>query len=677
LRNGVALFVKNLCPNRNFGKREKSTPKSGVEVEHCAIELERNVIKVLSDKKYVLRGPREYIINCAFDKNIDETDFVFNPNNKKFSNRNVVFAREIISVKNGFIPLRVFVLVEEEIIIHKNTCLGSLEKIQELEIVNVNNVELEKTPRKFNFNLNHLTFNDKQKVEALVKEYDSIFSFHKLDVGLSNMVQHKIETGNNSPIAVPVRRVPVALEKKVDDLIQDLLKNGIITPSDSPWCAPIVAVGKKDGSIRLCIDYRQLNRITTKSVFPIPESQHIFDCLGESMYFSTLDLCSGYYQVGLDEDARRKTAFGTRTGQYEFTRMPFGLCNAPATFQKMMSTILRKENWEMCLIYLDDVLIFGKSFEEHLERLRCVFKRLKDAGLKLSPGKCRLFQKEVVYLGHKISQHGVQADSEKTKKIENWPKPDSVDKLKSFLGFCGYYRNHIKNFSYIAEPLEKLTIGSKSKSTKLNWTPEAESAFSHLKNLLTSPPILGFPNSYDKFVLDTDASNKSIGAVLSQQQNGKEIVVSYGSRSLSNSEKNYCTTRKELLAVHYFVKKYKHYLYGKDFLIRTDHKPLTWLISNSNPKTSQYCRWKTDLESFNFTITHRPGLKHGNADGLSRLPPCKQCDLNHGTIEWEEPGDVLAIAQLKDDKIKKQIELYHKELGHVGVSKLVQSLSTF
>jgi len=532
---------------------------------------------------------------------------------------------------------------------------------------------LEKTPSKLNFDLDHLSNEHKIKVKHVLKEYKSLFSAHKLDLGLAQSFTHHIDTGNNSPISGPIRRVPISLENKVDNLIQNLLDEGIIRPSDSPWCAPIVAVAKKDGSVRLCIDYRQLNRITQKSVFPIPQPQHLFDCLKGSMFFSTLDLSSGYYQVGLSDENSKKTAFGTRMGQFEFTRMPFGLCNAPATFQKMMTTVLQSENWEKCLIYLDDVLVFGRTFEEHLERLKLVFSRLKEAGLKLSPGKCKLFQKEVNYLGHVVSPLGITADKEKTIKIKSWPRPSTADNLRTFLGLAGYYRNHIKNFSNLSSPLEKLASTKDPKQRKnLIWTSNSIQSFEELKIRLSNPPILGFPNEKGKFILDTDASNTAIGAVLSQIHDGKEVVLAYGSRSLSNSEKNYCVTRKELLSVHYFVKKYKHYLYGKHFLIRTDHKPLTWLLTSSNPKTSQYCRWKVELESYNFDCEHRSGINHCNADALSRYPECKQCDLKHPKeLKFE---NVFNLELLDESETRKKIALFHSQLGHVGESKIYSVL---
>ena len=435
-----------------------------------------------------------------------------------------------------------------------------------------------------------------------------------------------------------------------------------------------MAVAKKDGSIRLCVDYRQLNSVTIKSVYPIPEPQSLFDCLSDSKYFSTLDLSSGYYQIPLSRENAKKTAFATRLGQFEFTRMPFGLCNAPSTFQKMMASIFRGENWIKCLIYLDDILIFANSVEQHLDRLRSIFQRIREAGLKLSPKKCNFLLKEVKYLGHTISSNGISTDIEKIEKISSWPLPSTQEELVSFLGLCGYYRNHIQNFSEITVPLENLCLDKK----KLIWTNDATQAFNKLKKALCSAPVLGFPNKFDDFILDTDASGNSIGAVLSQFQNGKEVVMLYASRKLSNSERNYCVTRRELLAVCFFVKKFKHYLYGKKFTVRTDHKPLLWLLSNDNPKTSQYCRWKIQLESYSFSVVHRPGKLHRNADALSRYPACKQCDLLHPKepSKKQHHAEIVFTLNQSNNSMDKEIEKYHKELGHVGINKLYYTLRT-
>jgi hypothetical protein len=301
-----------------------------------------------------------------------------------------------------------------------------------------------------------------------------------------------------------------------------------------------------------------------------------------------------------------------------------------------MHTVLRNENWSKCLIYLDDVLIFGRTVEEHSERLRAVLQRFREANLKLSPEKCVFLQNEVAYLGHVVSKDGLKTCPKKTEKVSTWPTPKTQEELHSFLGLCGYYRRHILNYAQIVAPLEKLlqknwnkNTNNKKKRENFIWQDHHDEAFEKLKWALTHAPVLTFPTRDDPYVLDTDASHDTIGAVLSQVQNGVEKVIAYASHRLSKSEKQYCVTRKELLAVYKYVKHFNHYLYGRKFLIRTDHQALVWLLNWKKPNTSQYCSWIAELETYDMQIEHRPGKQHVNADALSRIPQCQQCEIKH------------------------------------------------
>ncbi|PIK37834.1 Retrovirus-related Pol polyprotein from transposon [Apostichopus japonicus] len=268
-----------------------------------------------------------------------------------------------------------------------------------------------------------------------------------------------------------------------------MLKRGVIEPSSSPWASPVVLVKKKDGSTRFCVDYRRLNDITTKDSYPIPRIDDSLDSLNGSTWFTTLDLASGYWQVEMDESDREKTAFITHSGLYQFCVMPFGLCNAPATFERLMEKILSGLQWQTCLVYLDDVIIFGKNFEEHIAAIDDVFTRFKLAGLKLSPKKCFLFKQKVEFLGHVVSKDGVSTDPSKVAVVKNWPRPNCVRDVRGFVGLCSYYRKFVKNFTLIARPLHRLT----EKGKRFLWNEECEEAFNALKVALTSTPILAFP----------------------------------------------------------------------------------------------------------------------------------------------------------------------------------------
>jgi len=401
------------------------------------------------------------------------------------------------------------------------------------------------------------------------------------------------------------------------------LKQGVIQESSSPWASPIVLVKKKDGKIRPCVDYRRLNNVTQKDAFPIPRIQDCLDAMSGATVFSTLDMTSGYYQVPVRKEDRPKTAFVTKHGLFEFKTMPFGLTNAPATFQRVMELAMRGLQWTSCLIYLDDIIIFGSTFTEHIERLRNVLQRVSLANLKLKPEKCQLLQPEVPFLGHIVSGTGVRPNPENIAKVAAWEVPKNVTEVRQFLGLCSYYRRFVQGFSIVAKPLTSLT----SKDSALVWTPECQQAFDHLKEALVGNTIMGYPQGEGDFILDTDACDVGIGAVLSQVQDGTERVIAYASRSMNKAEKNYCVTDKELLALRYFVEYFRQYLLGRRFLVRTDHQALKWLFSLKEPK-GRIARWLEILSAYDFAVEYRPGKKHGNADGMSRCPNPRDCQCS-------------------------------------------------
>lgn len=481
----------------------------------------------------------------------------------------------------------------------------------------------------------HLPTHDqtREKLRDVLRQHLDAFAWAAEDLGRTNVVKHQIDTGNATPIRTPPRRIPIHWQGELQKLIEEMLEKGVIRPSTSPWAAPVVLVKKKDGSFRLCVDYRRLNGVTRKDAFPLPRIDDLFDALGGSAYFSTLDLVSGYWQVEVDESDRAKTAFVVPSGLYEFQTMPFGLSNAPATFQRLMQKVLHELIPHKCLVYLDDVIVHGKTKDEHLNNLAEVLTCLIKVGLKLQPTKCHFLQKEVAYLGHIISETGIRTDPRKTEQVRAWPTPTSVEELRSFLGLASYYRRFIKGFSEVAAPLNALL----QKGCIFDWSIECQAAFDRLRDSLCTNPVLVFPDlsaHAGEFVLDTDASDQAIGAVLSQKgSDGRERVVSYSSRTLTSRERNYCTTRKEMLALVFFIKQHRHYLLGRKFVVRTDHQSLKWLQNFRDPE-GQIARWQQQLQEYDFECHHRPGKQHGNADALSRIPlrdhgDCPSCITQH------------------------------------------------
>lgn len=306
--------------------------------------------------------------------------------------------------------------------------------------------------------------------------------------------------------------------------------------------------------------------------------------------------------------------------------MPMGLKGSAQTFQRTLQIILSGLQWQTCLIYLDDIIVFGSTFDEHLKRVKEVLDCIHQAGLKLKPKKCQFFQQEVTFLGHVVNKDGVKPNPENISKILEWPIPKNVTEIRQMLGMASYYRKFVKDFSAIARPLIHLT----KKDVPFKWTEDCNIAFMKIKECLTGPDIMAFPMPNEEFILDTDASNYSIGAVLSQIQNGQERVISYASRTMNKAETNYCVTDKELLAVKYFVEYFKQYLLGRKFRVRTDHQALVWLFKIKEPK-GRIARWIEILSAYDFSIEYRPGHKHGNADALSRCPNPHSCECSVDT----------------------------------------------
>ena len=488
------------------------------------------------------------------------------------------------------------------------------------------------------------TDKEKDELAQLLCDNADIFSAPNEPLGRTDRVTHRIDTGSSPPLRLPYRRLPLSKKQALEDEVDKMLDEGIIRPSDSPWASPVVMVTKKDGTCRFCIDYRRLNGITRKNAYPLPRIDESLDSLGGNNWFCTLDLQSGYWQIGMHPDDREKTAFTTHRGLFEFNVMPFGLCNAPATFENMMETMLRGLLWKNCLVYLDDIIVFGNTREQCLSNLTQVMDRLRSYNLRLKPKKCKFFRRSVEYLGRIVSGSGISADPGKLEAVASWSTPRDAKEVRSFLGFCSYYRDFIPGFAEVSAPLQALVVGKRkgmSKPPPFVWTEAAGIAFLKLKELFTITPVLSYPTEDDPFILDTDASNDSIGAVLSQIQNGKEVPLAFASNSLSKTQRNYCTTKRELLAIVVYTKKFRHYLYGGNFTLRTDHSSLRWLL-NFKEADGMMGRWISTLSELgieNTQIQHRSGVKHVNADCLSRKPirrcarvDCDDCGIHNALV---------------------------------------------
>ena len=470
-----------------------------------------------------------------------------------------------------------------------------------------------------------LTEEQASQVQSLLLEYQDIFSNDEFDIGVCQQVEHAIDTGTAKPIQQRLRRTPIGFANEEEAHLKKMLQAGVVEPSISEWASPPVLIRKRDGKVRYAIDYRKLNSVTKKEIYPLPLIEECIDTLAENEWYSKLDANSAYWQVKLKEEDKPKTAFITKYGLFQFTRMAFGLCNAPATYARAMQLVLRGLTWDIVLAFLDDILVMGRDFPSHVTNLKLVFDRFREYGIKLKAQKCELCTKETTFLGRKVNKDGLSIGDEYIKTIENWEPPRNAKQVEQFLGFTNYHRTFIKDFSKMAAPLTEIT-GKKM----WKWKEEQQQSFEMLKQALQTTPVLALPNKDDQFILDTDASDKAIGAELLQVQNGQERVIAYGSFTLSTAQRKYCTTRKELLAVVRFTQHFRHYLLGREFILRTDHNSLRWLMNFKEPQ-GQLARWLEVLSQYHMTIKHRSGNKHTNADVLSRYQPetaCKEMSIH-------------------------------------------------
>lgn len=465
----------------------------------------------------------------------------------------------------------------------------------------------------------HMNPEERTQILKLCNKFKDIFHTEESKLTFTNQIKHEIKTTDEIPVHAKSYRFPHVHKPEIQKQINQMLNDGIIRQSSSPWSSPIWIVPKKlDASgkqkWRIVVDYRKINEKTIDDRYPIPNIDDILDKLGKCNYFSTLDLASGFYQIEMHKDSISKTAFNVENGHYEYLRMPMGLKNAPATFQKLMDHLLRDLQGKICLVYMDDIIIFSTSLQEHISNLKLVFSKLRDSNLKIQLDKSEFFKKNVEFLGHVITPGGIKPNPNKIKAVQKYPIPKTAKEIKSFLGLVGYYRRFIKNFAHITKPLTQCL----KKNEKIIHTPEFVEAFEKCKSLLTNAPILQFPDFSKPFILTTDASNVAIGAVLSQGIIGKDLPIAYASRTLNPAEQNFSTIERELCSIVNFTKLFRPYIFGRRFTIVTDHKPLQWLFNLKEPN-SRLVRWRLKLEEYDYEIVYKRGKLNTNADALSRI----------------------------------------------------------
>jgi deoxyuridine 5'-triphosphate nucleotidohydrolase len=468
-----------------------------------------------------------------------------------------------------------------------------------------------------------LTEHQKDQLRQLCQFNEDIFANNFQDIkGTKSKHFHDIDTGSAKPIKKRPYRIPYQYTDWLKIELQKMEENGIIRQSNSPWASPLIIVPKKgDGeefSPRAVVDYRELNKWIVKDGYPMPRPDDILVSMGISpKYFSLMDLFSGFHQFWLTDEAIKRSAFVTPFGQWEYLKMPFGLCNAPTSFQRVMQDILRDLVGKVCFVYVDDISVFTATFEEHLDVLQEIFNRMRQNGLFLKPKKCTFANHEIKLLGFLVNQDGVSTDPSKIKAIQDFPKPTSKTEVRAFMGLANYYGHFVPNFASVSEKINKTL---RKTNEPFVFPKEAKDAFRRVKQRLTKAPCLRRPDFTKEFALHTDACATGLGAILSQRnRRGEEVVISYASRATIGNEKNYGATDLELLAVVWATEHFKHYLLGRRFLLHTDHSALKDLLKS--PKIAgMQARWVMKIQRFIINMVIKPGRKHGNADALSRSP---------------------------------------------------------
>ena len=611
----------------------------------------------------------------------------------------------LLKSRKKFVDVVVYNPTKQDIVLKKGTSLGQVSNVSsaftlpiKLKTVEVNQIGVEvedDDDKPMEFDLAHLEGEQKAIVEELLAKKEKVFSKQKNDIGHVKDFKLDINLTDQIPVAEAYRKIPRNLYAEVKNYISDLLANGWIRQSYSPYASPMVCVRKKDGGLRLCIDFRRLNQKTIPDMQPIPRVQDILDGLHGQSWFSTLDMSQAYHQGEMAEDSRKFTAFSTPWSLYEWVRIPYGIMNAPAGFQRFINACLANLNDEICFAYLDDILIFSKTFEEHVTNTLKVLDCLEKKGVKLNPTKCCFFKREIRYLGRLISENGYRPDPADVQALDRCKvAPVTVGQLRSLLGFLGYYRTYIPNFSIKLKPVYDLLQKTEGKSenntkkqldsrAKIVWTSNHQKIVETTVDYLKSPNVIAYPDFSKPFTVHTDASNEGLGAVLYQDQEGKLRIVSLASRTLSLAERNYFmhSGKLEFLALKWAItEKFSDYLMnGPNFEVVTDNNPLTYILTSAKLNATGL-RWVAELANYRFSIRYRAGRKHIDADYLSRhtIDDFQKLKRSADKTVGVEDTDMLMMNAYRREKLiehvaVESVEVQEETVGVISKEELMMA----
>lgn len=586
-------------------------------------EISCNVVNINSQigrnkSKYFIPPRSELLLRVHTKLNFDSKYVLIQPTDQSFNAKWVISSSLNESTNSDSYWIKVGNFTDEVLHINKNTKLVVIEPVEAILNKPVNVVEVEDNKGNLDlfggqFSLSHLNESQKAQMLDLLNKHKSVFANQVSDLTGCNTINHRIYLTDDIPVRSKPYRTPHALRNELKKQVGELLEAGIISESDSAYASPVILVKKRNGSYRLVCDYRKLNLKTQPLSFPLPLIADIIDSLEGGKFFSSLDLCSGYWQMNLDPRDRHKTAFCTDFGLYAYSRLPQGLRNAASSFQRLLEIVLVGLKEFNINTYLDDLIIASAGYEEHLQKLDMLFSRLSLHNLKVNPAKCQLAQTEINYLGFKIKEGKIYPEDRNILAVKRFPIPDCKKKVRSFLGLCNFYRKFIKDFAEIALPLTNLTKGK----IKFKWDDRANEAFNKLKEALINYPCLILPNVNKEFIIHTDASSFAIGSVLSQIGEDNELhPIGYASRRLKEPEVNYSVYDKELLGIVWGINNFRHYLFGRRFTLFCDQQSLSHALTLKD--SGRVTRWALNLQNYDYVVKHTPGKCNIPADVLSR-----------------------------------------------------------
>ena len=490
-----------------------------------------------------------------------------------------------------------------------------------------------------------LKTNTPNKLDVLLKEYKTQFAQDEMSIGITPLIKMTINTGNSHPVFQKPYPITMKNYQWVKEEIEKWLATKVICSSRSSWSAPIIKVPKGDGGKWLVINYRALNKVTRKLTLPMLKVEDIFSKLNGAKYFTTLDLRIGYHHIPLDKSSILKTAFNSPFRKYEYVKVPFGLAEAPAYFQELMTGILK--DFIFAIAYLDDIIIFSKTPEEHLSHIRKVFEKLCSANLSMKLSKCHFISKEIQYLGHILSTKGIYPLPSKRQAIQQMQPPTTPKHVWTFLGLVGYYRKFIKHFAKIVKPLTLLT----RQQVNFGWTPSHHTTFLTLKEAIIQAPILCYPNPNKRYIINTDTSHDACRPQLSQEHDGMEFPIAFLSHTFTEAQRKWSTTEQEAYWVYYAVTKWNNYLQGADIIVRNDHKPLARFLNEKNTN-NKVNRWELELASYNITFEWISGATNKAADHLARLVeqlPATPATINMLTVTHTNGPTFNTRSQTRQD----------------------------